>query len=353
MAHPTDRPHYAKVTTQASEFDSDLTDFPMPWDLSLITDQTWWDNIKSDGGDLMVYTEAGTRVAVELDNLDTVAKTGWIHWLSSPSSTVNQEWRLWVGEASAAQPARDAAFGLEAVYPNCKGAWNLGEEVNNDAGGYADSTSNNNDGTGVSMAITAPAGKIGIGAEMDGAADSIGMGNPASLSFTTAFTVSAWIYHTGGSGEVIFGKADPGGGDGWFLFLSGSPLKIYLQSGNGIWTNGNAIGATAIAANTWLHVSARFNGSEITVYLNGASDGSDLSVGTITETTNEFEIGGHQAASGNAFDGIIDTVSVTNTDLGADWLLAEYDSQNAPGTSNVYGGVFAAAAFRNRIMSVA
>ena len=350
MAHPADRTHYAKVTTQATSVNADLTDYPMSWDLSLITDQTWWNNIKSDGGDLMVYTEAGDRVAVAMDNPDTVAKTGWVHWLSSPSASVNQQWRIWVGNSSASQPAEDAAYGSEAVWNSAYLVrMSLGETVNNDAGGYIDSTSNDNDGTGSSMASAASAGQIASAQNFDGSADHISLGNVANI--TADMTVQCWIKTSGTPTSDMIASKKANAGAGWYMWVSGTgKLNVRVEDGTDI---ADAASTASINDNALHSVAGVLSTNTVTCYIDGAQDGTNTSGSTVDSLSNAnaLKIADSDHTTDYHFAGQIDEFRLSDVARSSDWLSTEYNNQSGPGAFNVYGGVFSS--HRNRIMCAA
>jgi hypothetical protein len=362
MAHPTDRTHYAKITTQASQVDADLTDYPMCWDLSLITDQTWWDNIKSDGGDLMVYTEAGARVAVELDDLDTVAKTGWVHWLSSPSASVDQAWRIWVGNASASQPAEDAAYGRENVWPSDYVM--VHHMTGASATALDDSTSNNNDVTGeAGTPDYDQAGKVGNAVNLDGSTEYLTIADSASLTFAGDITLSAWVYRdTDTTTNMVMAK----------MFSASNEVEYRLQTSattgeiEFAYHNGSAVfqsyltTTASVAAGAWHHVAFVLDigvaGSAI-AYWNGAAQSGSWASGT---GTGAFKNGTRDLRFGQMeytgfpqfFDGRLDELRISTAIKTGTWISTEFNNQNAPGTFNVYGGVFGTS-HRNRVMSVA
>jgi hypothetical protein len=103
----------------------------------------------------------------------------------------------------------------------------------------------------------------------------------------------------------------------------------------------------------WQHVAVTYDNSNADFYLNGAADGTPAySRGAPSDSGTDLFIGAGYEGGSDYWNGVIDEVRFSGSIRSANWILAEYDSVNAPGTSNVYGGVIAAP-FRNRIMSVA
>jgi hypothetical protein len=66
----------------------------------------------------------------------------------------------------------------------------------------------------------------------------------------------------------------------------------------------NALGTTALAANTWAHLAVTYDGATLRLYVNGALAGSKAASGAITATTGALRIGGNNIWS-EWFQGLI------------------------------------------------
>ena len=77
---------------------------------------------------------------------------------------------------------------------NYEAVWHLSEAANTDPGGYADSTYNSNNGTGVNMSQPAVHGIIGNAQDFNGSGGyiDIATGSPILMN-VSAFTLSAWV----------------------------------------------------------------------------------------------------------------------------------------------------------------
>lgn len=325
-----------EATIQSSEVDADLTDYPAYFDFNILdSEANFWGRVASGGIDIRVLLKDGTEVPVEVVNINTVGKKGEIHYKydgtlsSSDDSTIY----IYYDNENATLPAEDASNGREAVWnTDYKMVMHLGEAVNTDANGYLDSTSNDNDGTGVSMALTEVSGQLGTGQDFDGSADTIGCGIDSSLDLTTAFTVSCWFNQdTKTNGDILIGKALPAASDGWLFFESNG--KLHIQTGDGTtWMDGDAYGATTYSTGAWHWASATYDGSDLRLYLNGSQDAIDSTVNTLSTTTNEFEIAGYQTTAANYYNGKIEEVRILDADMTATWISTEYNNQDSPST---------------------
>jgi len=280
-----------------------------------------------------------------------------MHWLSSPSASVNQQWRIWVGNASASQPEEDAAYGREAVWnSNYVVRMSLGETVNNDADGYLDSTSNDNDGTGGSMALTAPAGQFGLAQDFDGTNDYIEVADAASLDITSAITLQAWVNpdtsKTGIQNHYVIDKQNR-----YSLIIEDNETISFYSAGLSA-TLTQSTGS--ISLSTWSYLAATYDSgggsNNLSIYIDDSSPETFTRTGSLPTDNNVLRLGMYSNSGGGGtvtwgMDGAIDEVRISNIVRAATWLSTEYNNQSAPGTFNVYGGVFSS--HRNRIMCAA
>ncbi len=155
--------------------------------------------------------------------------------------------------------------------------------------------------------------------------------NAASLQFTGAMTMSAWIYPTGegrgagGEGGVIINKewsyevARFNGGAICWAFGNGS--NAYLSPGSG-WqcTSGVA------PLNQWTHVAVTYDHGVVSTFVNGATvDSTNLGVDGLGASPYNLRIGGRELFNSAFFDGYIDEVSVQNRALTPGDVLTEFN----------------------------
>jgi len=123
---------------------------------------------------------------------------------------------------------------------------------------------------------------------------------------TGSFTVEAWIYQTArssGTGRVI----DCGNGSLNLAVLSGG--TIYVETSNG--ASGKSITGPIISLNTWYHVAAVKNGTTVSLYLNGVSQGAPFTESA--SLTSSGNVGIASAISGGAsgiFSGYISNARI-------------------------------------------
>ena len=212
-----------------------------------------------------------------------------------------------------------------------------------------DASGNGNVGTWVGTASGTNStyytqGKVGAGAGVfDGSSNDDHISLPsASLSPTSAWTISAWVQPTGSaaSSGVIFSKWESsngiyvnyqfdiglGGGHDLRLHVGASPSG----SGGVTYITGN----TTMTLGQWYHVVGVFDGAtqKLSVYVNGLSDATPVSTTfsqCATNTANPY-IGAFNfpwSNYQNAFTGSIDDLRIYNRALSAAEIQALYNAE--------------------------
>lgn len=173
------------------------------------------------------------------------------------------------------------------------------------AGGVMDDSTNTNDGT--LYGAVCSAGRYGFGASFDGVDDRVEAPNHASLNFTNALTVTAWVRPSNLSStfRTIVGKWY--NTDSYALFVHNGDYIFTVVLSTGAYVNVRATGFAA--AGQWAHVAGVFNGSTAAIYINGVQVGPSVSAaGSLQQSTRAVVIGNYP--SWNAFPGMIDEVKL-------------------------------------------
>jgi hypothetical protein len=198
----------------------------------------------------------------------------------------------------------------------------------------ADRSGNGNSGYlfNVSTSSAKKVGKLGQALFFDTTNDLVKVANQASLNFTSALTLSAWIkkrgaFPTGGQSRDIIGKStDPAQFNQWQMQTIDDELALYFcTTSNDASCVTTAFQYTTDATNmqpeTWYHVVTTWDDSSDTVvlYVNGvpqsASDTGNDPVGSahIDSTTGDVYIG--EMGAGIGSDMTIDDARVYNRAL--------------------------------------
>jgi hypothetical protein len=98
-------------------------------------------------------------------------------------------------------------------------------------------------------------------------------------------------------------------------------------------------GVTTITTGVWHYIVGVFNGTNVTIYIDGSSDGSTACGNTFVGYAHpDLLLGGIDAGgsgdigSSTYLDGIIDEPRFSSVARSAAWIAAEYNNQNSPGT---------------------
>ena len=165
----------------------------------------------------------------------------------------------------------------------------------------------------VGSAVWSSQGKFGNALSFDGVGARVTVPDAPSLRLTTAMTLEAWVFPTQVTNawrDVIY-KGD----DNYYLMATTTPSSRPM--GGGFFSGvgyGEAFGASALAANTWTHLAATYDGSMVRLYVNGVQVASKAQTGSLRTSANPLQIGG-DGIYGQYFAGRIDEVRVYNVAL--------------------------------------
>ena len=178
-----------------------------------------------------------------------------------------------------------------------------------------DSSGNGNNGT-ISGATWTRAGKYGGALSFNGRSSSVTINDSASLHLSSGLTLEAWVSPTSvptNWQDVIYKQSD----------------IYFLEAGSSLSRNPPAVGATfsahgdqfmggvsALPANTWTHLAATYDGSNLLLYINGVQVASRSMSDSLTSSTSPLQIGG-DSLYGQYFKGTIDEVRIYNIALTA------------------------------------
>ncbi len=206
------------------------------------------------------------------------------------------------------------------------GEWKMDER----SGTSANDTSGNGYTATLGVGASAPAwasGKVGSSLLFDGVDDDMTASASIDDSITSAFTISTWFKTTNaGLAQTLFRNDDCLGNAGYTLAItSGGKLSAYGYIG-GIKT---ITGSTTLSANTWYHGTFVYNGSNISLYLNGKSDATAVSASgnlTLSSTLMHFGNCHYSDPSFNQyFSGNLDNMRIYNYARSAAQVAWDYN----------------------------
>jgi hypothetical protein len=188
-------------------------------------------------------------------------------------------------------------------------------------------------------------GKFGKALSFDGIDDYVDCGNEASLRPSEGITVEAWVnygeFSTGSGGYAAICEGYYYGNTGFMLYqATGSPynrVSYYVIATD----LGNPIGQSSklLSTNTWYYLAMVYDGSHVTLYIDGAYDSSVATTGLINwaGTIRNLYIGSTYTAGGAKFKGIIDEVRIcnralTDTEIAYNYSLGDVGIDIKPGS---------------------
>jgi len=201
-----------------------------------------------------------------------------------------------------------------------------------------DNSVDGNNGTLTNMSTTGTStvwvdGKFGKALDFDGSNDYVNGSNDNSLDIVDEITIEAWVKpkSTQAVASTIVSKGTLTGSDyvrdqNYFLHMSAS-REIKITYGDG--TNYQTETGSAISSDTWHHIVAILNGTNILLYIDGILDNSwnQNYIPTTGDNAN-LHIGMKSYVnSAYAFNGLIDEVKIYNYTLTSFDIQKEYSSR--------------------------
>ena len=192
-------------------------------------------------------------------------------------------------------------------------------------------------GTGISLPSSTPSYQNEYSFQFDGVDDYIDCGDNDNLSFgnsstDSAFSISAWVKMTDATRFRVVSKFN-GSNAEYAFFTSAADQLYFVLYDNTTSSRISRYTSSTLTSyeGTWIHLAATYDGggssSGLKIYLNNTRiDNTTSDVGAYNamhNTSAPFEIGKYSTSSAN---GLIDEVSVFNTELSASDVTTIYNS---------------------------
>jgi hypothetical protein len=201
----------------------------------------------------------------------------------------------------------------------------------------ADSTSNaNNLNNRVSTSNKTATGEISNGLTYDGSSDYSSVANNSSVDIQgSAITLEVWAKPTNSTAasserlivKEVSGNADPYVRYGLFRASSGSSQITFFITTGGPGSYTSASGGST-SAGSWTHAVGVYNGTTMTLYVNGSSVATASKTGSIASSSTPLVFGADTEISSEYFNGVLDEARISNSARSADWIAAEYNNQS-------------------------
>jgi hypothetical protein len=180
-----------------------------------------------------------------------------------------------------------------------------------------DASGHGNTGT-IANATWTSGGKYGNALSFDGTSSRVTIDDAASLRLTTGMTLEAWVNPSTASSR--WRDINYRGADSFYLdTYNSAPVAGLTLTPS---TNSNTFGFAALPLNTWTHLAETFDGSNVTLFVNGVQVATTPIAGSLLDSTDPLEIGSDHIF-GQYFRGLIDEVRVYNVALTADQIQTD------------------------------
>ncbi len=204
------------------------------------------------------------------------------------------------------------------------GSWHFEENTGTTT---ADTSGYTNTGTlSATGATWTTSGKFGNALSFDGSTGYVQNTSPTNLPTGSASrTMEAWIKPAALPGGVGYGIISYGAG-------SGTSIASLMLNNNKLYFANCLVGitgTTALSAGNWYHVAAVYDGTNITLYVNGAFDSSGAITLSTTLDADGIRIGRASSCGGTYFyfNGSMDEARVYNRALSAAEIKAQYEAK--------------------------
>jgi hypothetical protein len=188
-------------------------------------------------------------------------------------------------------------------------------------GNFDDSVGTNN---GMNAgAVTFAPGEVGLGFSLAGTPTSyVIVPDSTTLELTGPITIDAWIKATALGGRIV-DKIQANGSNGYLLDTYQGYLRFQIGA-NPLYSS------SPLVAGSFTHVAGVYDGSQMTVYVDGAPAGTPIGgITAIPTNTLQFRMGA-DSIGGSLFSGIIDEVRVFARALSGSEIQAIYQQGSTP-----------------------
>lgn len=262
-------------------------------------------NSKSDGADIAFIDMEGNGLPFEIDTWDTDGTS--LIWVRLPSMTNGTEFVMCWGSATSGK----TICGTNP-FAGYYGVWHMNEA------NAKDSSSNHLDGTANGSVTTVDA-KLGTGASFSSSAK-IETTNTLNSAFSSVISFETWALASDVSGkQALFGKEALAtfkieGGATWFT----TPGKEDFKNVN-----------YPVSANTWYHIVLTFIPNQTAkVYVNGNLEKTQADSKGFNDLTKSCPVVFGSNQWNQYYKGVLDECRLLTTELSADWIAADYATQN-------------------------
>src|ERR1035437_1645410 len=267
-----------------------------------------------------------TKIPWEVEFYDGVngILIAWVN-IATVSNTSDTVFYIFYGDGGITTAQNTGSYAPTAVWDShYKGVWHLPNGTTLTAN---DSTSNARNFTLVGSP-TAVAGEIDGGANFDGITQYATNTDDFALSGDEV-TISMWLKDTSSGffgSPIVKGITNNSGLHDWGILFNNIYNSIYLVR-NG---SNNSSSSGTVSSSVLTYVVGVMSSTTSRVYFNGSGETAQGGIGTgntANTSGRTLQLMNSSVISG----GVLDEVRVSDIIRSTDWILTEYNNQNAPG----------------------
>ena len=184
-------------------------------------------------------------------------------------------------------------------------------------------------------------GRVALGFEFDGSDDYISIPSSDWLdSIVAEITMIAWVRTTADTKQTLIERYFPAINERSFLLNLDAGKVSFALSGDG--TSSDEVLLTSsegVATESWTHVAATSDGSDMKIYLNGVVDANTaVSPSSIFGSGRDIHIGRYEFIANmwkESFNGVMDEVKIYSRALSAQEIEDDYISAGPDGISSL------------------
>ena len=317
------------IIVDNAQVPTSVTDFPVYVNLANLPD-AFFSGVQTDGDDIRVTSANGVaELPFELVAIDTVSKTGELHFKANLSSTTDSGFYIYYGNGVTSGYTATSTYGRNNVWTNgYEAVYHLGTSP---AANMIDSTSNGRDltpqgGMGIGNSVSAV---LGNGVDFDGVNDYLR--NTTFAWTANPVTVTAWnnVATAEQSPVNMFGFT-ASGNERNATHAPYSDSIVYWDYGTCCTAPGRLTTSYASSLNKWTHVglvSAGGAGAFMGIYLDGSLAASAGSSDDPNVTLTGFAIGAQSSAGGAHHNGRVDEFRIASVARTGGWIATERNNQ--------------------------
>jgi hypothetical protein len=331
------------LTIPANKAQSDLSEFPVYVDLSVLGD-TFFSYVANDGGDIRVTTSNGrTELPIELVGIDAGAKTGQMYFKADLVGGADNEFYIYYENPDAELYDRDDTYGAENVWTNgYRAVYHFEESVSGvgTTNAFKDSTSNEfhaDDETASNGKI----GYLGKGQQL-GVDQNDYIRLPHQVLDGIATTSVSWWHRSSTTGDqsILSGANAAQANELWVRLDNNNLVRYHYQGPQEVFDVNEVYGT--YNNDTWQHYTVMGEASTNLIYgyMGGEADENSpqpgTTVGTLSIDPNGLIVGQDQDSVGAGFqntenfEGFIDELRISNVMRTSDWVAIEHDNMADP-----------------------